>query len=182
MQPVRNVQRQREALVAHADEIRDAGALRDHPRQERRPGQQVRLPDVFVCAAMAGIDLDGAPVVPECEFILLQVTVRKTEDVLYVCVIGIAEFSAFEKAHRLGPVADVNHLPARGVVFVTRGEIGIRFVRIGRGDRGEGHDRRTQQHCANETAEPDHRCANVFAFTSSGRAVSASFASAASFW
>ena len=42
--------------------------------------------------------LDGAPVVLEREVVLLQVAVGKAEDILQVCVVGMAYLRALEKA------------------------------------------------------------------------------------
>src|SRR5438876_9041654 len=93
-----------------------------------------------------------------------------------------AYLRALENAHGLSPLFLLDRPLARGVVLVARGEIGIRLVGIGGGDRGERRDRRAQQARAKEPHEPPHSAANFFALTSSGRAVSASFASARSFW
>src|SRR4029077_20225709 len=116
---------------------------------------------------MPRINLDGALVVLEREVVLLQVAVGITEHVLQVRLIGMAYLRALEKARSLGPVLFLDRPQARGVVLVARGEIGIRLVGVGGGDRGDGRDRRAQQDRAGEAGETPHSAANFFALTSS---------------
>ena len=141
---------------------------------------EVGFADVLVRAAMARIELDGALVVFEREVVLLQVAVGIAKHVLQVRLVGMAHLRALEKARGVGPVLLLDRPLARGVVLVAGSEIGIRLVGVGGGDRGERRDRRAQKAHAGEAGEAPHSAANFFALTSSGRAVSASFASASS--
>src|SRR4029450_2318810 len=143
---------------------------------------EVSLADVLVRAAMARIELDGAPVMLEREVVLLEVAMGKTEHGLQVRVVGMAQLRALEKARGLRPVLFLGRPLTRRVVLVTRYEIRIRIGRIGGSDRGECHDRRQKHAGANEAGATFHRIANFFALTSSGRAVSASLASPRRSW
>lgn len=140
------------------------------------------LADVLVGATMARVELDRAPVVLESELVLLQVAVGKAEAVLQVRMVGLAHFRALEQAGGILPVLHLARPLARSVVRIAGGEIRISFVGSGTGHRGESHDGRAHQARTNECGEFVHRCANAFALASSGRAVSASLASATSLW
>ena len=112
------------------------------PRARDISGQQICLADVFVRAAMAGVERDRLPVVLERELVLFQVAVGEPENVLQVSVIGITYFHALEKARGLRPVLPLDGPFARGVVVVAGGEIGIGLVGVGGGDGRERRDRR----------------------------------------
>ena len=143
--------------------------------------QEVRLADVLVRATMAWIELDGALVVRERQVVLLQVAVGIAEGILQVRVVGIAYLGALQEQHGLRPILLLDRPFARCIVLIPLGEIRVHLVRIGGGDRGEDHGRRAQQTCGDKSREPAHCEASFFALSSSGRAVSASFASVRSF-
>ena len=95
---------------------------------------------------------------------------------------GWRRSAQLEAPHRLVPVLALDGALAGRVVLVARREIGIDLVRLGERAGRRRRQRRADQHGAEQRAGAGHRWATVFAFTSSGRIVSASLASATSFW
>src|SRR5262245_47384949 len=94
-------------------------------------GHQVRLADVFVSAAMAGVELERLLIVGEGRLELAALPIRIAEVILNVRVARVAERRGGEGPDRAVPVLGGDGRLARRVVRVESPFLGLLVVRIG---------------------------------------------------
>src|SRR5215813_7598204 len=104
---------------------------------------------------MARVERERALVVGEGEIELLEVPVRKSEEVVEVGAVRIAAFGDLQLRDRLRPVLRLHRGNARGVILVPLRQVRIGLFRIGERARREGAERASQQHGWKTL----HRCA-----------------------